>query len=216
MIKLSLRLKEISEYIDEKDVVLDIGCDHALLDIFLSQKYKKRYYASDLRESALEMAKKNIQKYSAENVILKCGNGLSVLDECEKVDTLVISGMGYYTIIKILSNIKNKKSIKKLVIQSNSNTYEIRKFLLKNDFFIDKEKVVFEKNIYYIISCFKRGKKKYTKKDITVGIFTNDVNKYIEKEIKKNNILLNIIPKKHFIKRYIIKNKNKYLKKFYK
>ena len=216
MIKLSLRLKEISEYIDEKDVVLDIGCDHALLDIFLSQKYKKRYYASDLRESALEMAKKNIQKYSAENVILKCGNGLSVLDECEKVDTLVISGMGYYTIIKILSNIKNKKSIKKLVIQSNSNTYEIRKFLLKNDFFIDKEKVVFEKNIYYIISCFKRGKKKYSKKDITVGIFTNDVNKYIEKEIKKNNILLNIIPKKHFIKKYKIKNKNKYLKKFYK
>ena len=145
-------------------MVLDIGCDHALLDIFLSQKYKKRYYASDLRESALEMAKKNIQKYSAENVILKCGNGLSVLDECEKVDTLVISGMGYYTIIKILSNIKNKKSIKKLVIQSNSNTYEIRKFLLKNDFFIDKEKVVFEKNIYYIISCFKRGKKNIQKK----------------------------------------------------
>ena len=62
MINLSLRLKEISEYIDEKDVVLDIGCDHALLDIFLSQKYKKRYYASDLRESALEMAKKKYSK----------------------------------------------------------------------------------------------------------------------------------------------------------
>ena len=130
MIKLSKRLDKIASFIDKDDVVLDIGCDHALLDIYLSKKYSKTYYASDLRESALDMARANIKKYSADNVILKCGNGLEVLDN--SVDTVVISGMGYLSITSILKNIKRLKNINKLVIQSNSNSEIVRKFILKN------------------------------------------------------------------------------------
>ena len=33
--KLSKRLKAISEFIDNEDRIIDIGCDHALLDIYL-------------------------------------------------------------------------------------------------------------------------------------------------------------------------------------
>ena len=80
MIKLSKRLEKIASFINEEDDVLDIGCDHALLDIYLSKKYNKIYYASDLRESALDMARSNIKKYNSDKVILKCGNGLDVLD----------------------------------------------------------------------------------------------------------------------------------------
>ena len=45
MIKLSKRLQKIAELINEEDTVLDIGCDHALLDIYLSNKYNKTYNA---------------------------------------------------------------------------------------------------------------------------------------------------------------------------
>ena len=62
MIKLSKRLECIASFIEIDDDVLDIGCDHALLDIYLSKKYFKTYYASDLRESALDMARSNIKK----------------------------------------------------------------------------------------------------------------------------------------------------------
>lgn len=41
MIKLSNRLEAISSFIDKKDISLDVGCDHALLDIYLSNKYNK-------------------------------------------------------------------------------------------------------------------------------------------------------------------------------
>lgn len=214
MIKLSKRLQKIAELINEEDTVLDIGCDHALLDIYLSNKYSKTYYASDLRESALDMARSNIKKYSSDKVILKCGNGLDVLDENMDINTVVISGMGYLSIISILKNIKHIKNINKLVIQSNSNSEIVRKFIIKNGFYIDNETIVLDKNIYYIISSFKRGKRKYSNMDKEIGIMNDELLKnYIEIEIKKNNVLLSIIPKKEFIRRIYIKRKLKYLYK---
>lgn len=214
MIKLSKRLQKIAELINEEDTVLDIGCDHALLDIYLSKKYNKTYYASDLRESALDMARSNIKKYSTDKVILKCGNGLDVLDENMGINTVVISGMGYLSIISILKNIKHLKNINKLVIQSNSNSEIVRKFILKNGFYIDNETIVLDKNIYYIISSFKRGKRKYSNMDKEIGIMDDALLKdYIEIEIKKNNVLLSIIPKKEFLRRFYLKRKLKYLYK---
>ena len=213
MIKLSKRLETISSLIEKEDNVLDIGCDHALLDIYLSLKYDKLYYASDLRSSALEMANANIQKYKAKKVILRCGNGLKVLEKDDNIDTIVISGMGCQSILKILSNIKFNKKIKKLVIQSNSNSEEAREYLLKNGFYIEKEKLVLDKNIYYIVSSYKRGKKKYTKLEKEIGIFNDEIlNDYIDIEIKKNNILLSIIPLNNIKRRYKIKKNIKYLK----
>ena len=216
MIKLSKRLEEISKLINEEDNVLDIGCDHALLDIYLSKKYDKEYYASDLKEIRLKNAKENIKKYQTNKVKLLEGNGLEVLEKCKDVNTLVISGMGYMTINNILKNVKKLTGIKKLVIQSNSDSNKVRKFVLKNDFYIDKEVVVFDKNFYYIISVFKRGKRKYSKLDREVGImnlYTDKelYKKYLETEIKKYNILLNIIPKKEIIRRINIKKNIKYL-----
>lgn len=214
MIKLSKRLEKIAQLIDENDNVLDIGCDHALLDIYLSKKNRKIYYASDLRDGALDIARANIKKYSANNVILKKGNGIDVLNNDMNVDTLVISGMGYLSIISILRKIKYRTSINKLIIQSNSNPEIVRKFILKNGFYIDKEVIVLDKKIYYIITSYKRGKKKYNKLDKIIGLMKDDILKdYIDLEIKKNNVLLSVIPKKQFLRRLSIKNKLKYLYK---
>ncbi len=213
MINLSKRLEKIASYIDKEDIVLDVGCDHALLDIYLSKKYSKIYYASDLRESALDMAKANIKKYDSHKVILKCGNGLEPLKECEGVDTVIISGMGYMSIINILKSI-NRTNIKKLVIQSNSNPEKVRKFILKKGFYIDKETVVLDRNIYYIVTSYKRGKRKYSKYEKEIGILTGkDLDKYLDVEIKKNLLLLKVVPKSYIFKRLEIRNRIKYLNK---
>lgn len=214
MIKLSKRLLGISKFISKDDVVLDIGCDHALLDIYLSNKYSKVYYASDIRESALDMARSNIKKYSANKVVLKCGNGLDVIDQNMNVNTIIISGMGYLSIIGILKNIKYLNNIDKLVIQSNSNPEIVRKFILKNGFYIEEETLILDKNIYYVISSFRRGKKRYSKIDKEIGTMTDGILKnYILLEIKRNNILLSIIPKKQILRRMSIKRKLRFLVK---
>lgn len=214
MIKLSKRLDAIANLIDKEDTVIDIGCDHALMTISLALKNNKTYYASDLRESALDMARENIKKYKCTNVLLTCKNGLEALPISDDIDTIVISGMGHYTITKMLENIDKK--IKKIVIQSNTNQEIIRKFMVKKGFYIDKEVVVKDKNIYYVITSFKVGKKKYKPYELEIGVFDNNSSTdYIKDEIKKCALLLKIVPKNELLRRFKIKKRLKFLKKFY-
>ena len=62
MIKLSKRLEEISSLVPLKARVVDIGCDHGLLDIYLYQNgIVSKIIASDINENALSNAKENIK-----------------------------------------------------------------------------------------------------------------------------------------------------------
>ena len=110
--RLSKRLKAITEFVDKEDRIIDIGCDHALLDIYIKENIKNRkIIASDIHEGAIKQAKKNIEKYSMERKIsLRLGDGLDVIKEGE-VDTIIIAGMGYNNIEKILSNSEKLKDI---------------------------------------------------------------------------------------------------------
>ncbi|MDD5827054.1 MAG: tRNA (adenine(22)-N(1))-methyltransferase TrmK, partial [Bacilli bacterium] len=68
MIKLSPRLSGIAEFIKDDCSMVDIGCDHGLLDIYLVQNKKNiQVIASDVNENALNNAKKNIKKYQVED-----------------------------------------------------------------------------------------------------------------------------------------------------
>ena len=184
------------------------------MTISLALKNNKTYYVSDLRQSALDMARGNIKKYKCTNVLLTCKNGLEALSISDDIDTIVISGMGHYTITKMLENIDKK--IKKIVIQSNTNQEIIRKFMIKKGFYIDKEVVVKDKNIYYVITSFKVGKKKYKPYELEIGVFDNNSSiDYIKDEIKKCAFLLKIVPKNELLRRFKIKKRLKFLKKFY-
>ena len=65
MNKLSKRLETVASFIDKKDKsVIDIGCDHGLLSIFLAEKYQNlNIIASDINENALKFAYENVAKY---------------------------------------------------------------------------------------------------------------------------------------------------------
>ena len=57
MIKLSKRLEAISSLIPKKSNIIDIGCDHGLLDIYLYQnKIVTKVIASDINENAINNA----------------------------------------------------------------------------------------------------------------------------------------------------------------
>ena len=51
------KLKAIASFINTQDTVVDIGCDHAYLAIYLKEnKLCKNVYASDINENALNIA----------------------------------------------------------------------------------------------------------------------------------------------------------------
>ena len=57
MNNLSKRLKEIANYIPDNIKMVDIGCDHALLDIYLTLYNDNKCLATDISEGALKQAK---------------------------------------------------------------------------------------------------------------------------------------------------------------
>ena len=64
MIKISKRLEAIASLTPCDSKVIDIGCDHGLLDIYLYQnKISTKIIASDVNKNALNNAKQNIKKY---------------------------------------------------------------------------------------------------------------------------------------------------------
>ena len=59
MNKISKRLLSIADFVSEDDELVDVGCDHGLLSIYLiSNKKCKRVIASDINKNALTDGKK--------------------------------------------------------------------------------------------------------------------------------------------------------------
>lgn len=197
--KISDRLKSISEFIDEKDKLIDIGCDHALLDIYLCEQFKDlKIIASDIHEGALKNAINNVDKYKMNDRIdLRLGDGLQIVNSNE-IDTILISGMGFYTIKDILSNKIKMENVKKIVVQSNTDVVKLRKFVIKLGFKIVKEKLVKDNEIIYTIIEFGKGEEKYSYDEIYFGprILENKdelfYEYYSKKLLKYENLLLQI------------------------
>lgn len=167
--KISKRLKTISNLLDDNINVIDVGCDHALLDIYLFNNKKNiNIIASDVKQGPLEQAKKNIEKYGCSNIKVKLGNGIDTIEN--DTDTIVIAGMGGDTIIEILDNGKDKlDNIKSMVISPQSEWYKARKFIVSLGFYIIDEVIIEEKDKYYLIIKFAKGNIKYSKKELEYG-----------------------------------------------
>ena len=220
MIKISKRLETISNYVNDNSNIVDIGCDHGLLDIYLIQnKTNINIIASEINENSLNNAKNNIKKYKLNNKIKTIlSDGLDNINT-NNIDTIIIAGMGAHTIVGILhKNIKKIKNIKQLIIQSNNDIDFLRKKIIELGYYIKDEKLIKEKNQIYTIILFNKGHKFYTKKQIYFGPYLLKENSKLFQEknindLKKLKIIYSLIPKTHIHHRYIIRKKIKMYKK---
>ena len=215
MIKLSKRLEAISSLIPNDSKVIDVGCDHGLLDIYLyEKKISTKIIATDINENALRNAKENIKKNKLEKIIeTRLGNGLDVLKNSDDINTVIISGMGAHTIIGILkNNLAKLKNINTIVVQSNTKLEFLRKEITKMNYLIEDEILIEDNKKIYTIIKFSRGIKKYTKKELFFGpiLLKNNTKlfqEYIKLELQKLYLLLTLLPKSKIIDRYKIKKK---------
>lgn len=212
--KLTKRLKTIVDMVPKYEQVIDIGCDHALIDIYLTIYNKNKCIASDINEQALKQAYNNIEKYNLlDKIKIIKSNGFEYIDQVN--GTAIIAGMGTKTILKIL-NCPKIKNLNTIIIQTNTEYDLFRKNLFKYNLKIIDEKIVNEKGIYYIISKLKPGKIKYTKKELFLGpslLKSNDKNDYYKYLLEQSKKRYLCIPKKYFLKRLNIQKKIKWIKK---
>ena len=221
MIKLSKRLEAISSLVPVNAKVIDVGCDHALLDIYLYQnKISKKIIAADVNLNALGNAQENIKKVKLDKDIeTRLGNGIDPLKEDDDIDTIIMAGMGAHTIIGILKNNYQKlKNIDNIIIQSNTKLFFLRKEMMKLNYKIDNEVMVLDNKKIYTIIKYVKGKYKYNKKELYFGpvLLKNNsklFQEYNKKELAKLEMILKLLPKDKIFMRYKTKREIELYKK---
>ena len=216
--KINARLKKIGDLVEANSFCLDVGCDHALLDIYLIHRDKNiKTIASDIAAGPLDQAKKNIKREHLEDVIeTRLGPGLSTYTQ--EVNTIIISGMGGRNIIGICKdNLNILKKINTLIISPNNYQEDVKKYLCKHGFYISNEEFVKDKKFIYQIIILKRGKTKYTKKEYFFGpIFLEKkgplFREYYDRELKTRDILISMLPNNYRLKKYKLKKEIKMIK----
>ncbi|MBD9114445.1 SAM-dependent methyltransferase [bacterium] len=211
---LSLRLSSLTKFVNYNDKIIDIGCDHALLDIFLVKSdLVKSIIASDINVQALNSGIKNIENEGlSDKISARLGDGLNVLTDKDNIDTVIISGMGTNTIIGILNN-DHLKDINKLIIQSNNDHTMLRKYVTKLGFFIKSEEYFQDNKKNYINIVFVRGNKKYSKIDLAYGPILKHNKPYLEFEINNIEKIEELVPKNKILLHFQLKKEKRVLKK---
>ena len=216
--KINNRLKKIGDLVKENTCCLDVGCDHAMLDIYLTKRGKNiKAIASDIAEGPLNQAKENIKKEHLEKEIeTRLGRGLTTYSE--GIDTVIISGMGGRSMIEILEESKQiLPRIETFILSPNNYQQDLKEYLCKKNFYIEQEELVEDSHFIYQIIVFAKGKKRYTKKEYFFGpmLLQNKGNlfqKYYKREQERLEILYNLLPKNYFLLRYRTKKKIKMIK----
>ncbi len=166
---LSKRLSVIHDMVNS-DVLMDVGSDHGKLIISLVRDNKIRFgYAVENKSGPYNRLVENIKK---ENLLDKITPMFSdgITDLKDDVDTIVIAGMGGFTILGILEAHKEKLSnIKHIIVDPHNALKDVRKGLANLGFSIADENIVYEDDIYYEIIDFVPGHEKYSDEDYCFG-----------------------------------------------
>ena len=150
--KINNRLKTIGDLVPLSSYPLDIGCDHALLSIYLvKEKDFSKTVASDNKSGPLKKAKENVNFYKVSDKV-KLVNAEGLNSYTEGINTITISGMGGLNINKILDdNRKYLKNIDTLILSPNNYSLAVKRKMFYN-------------KLYW--KAILRMKEDYIKKDI--------------------------------------------------
>ncbi len=214
------RLKEVGRLVDNNSSFLDIGCDHAFLDIYLAQdktRNFKKIVASDNKEGPLTQAKNNINQHKlSKKIELRLGSGLDIYTD--DIDTVVISGMGGRNMIGIFkAHPECLKTIDTLILSPNNYQIDVKEYLTKVGYYIEDEVLVKDSKFLYQIIKFKKGKKKYSKRELFFGpvlLAKKDDNfiYYYKRELKSREIILELLPKGFSFRKVKLKKEMKLIK----
>lgn len=151
-IPLSKRLHACCHYIQKGDRVADVGCDHGYLGIYLLTNHIASFvFAADINEMPLKSAMNNAERFGiSEGIQFFLSNGLQNVPH--NFDTLVCAGMGADTIISILEAAPWLcDGMHRLVLQCQSKTHLLRKYLAHAGWLISEESVLRDGRFLYTV-----------------------------------------------------------------
>ena len=160
---MNLRLNKLAEMVDPGSRLADIGTDHAYLPIKLVQEGKVAFaIASDVAAGPLQNAKTDIAEAGlGQQIETRLGSGLETLKDEDRIDTVVIAGMGGKLMVSLLEEAAGRgKYYPTLILEPNIGENRVRQWLEEHDYQIVAEDLVAEAgHTYELIKAKQTGKK---------------------------------------------------------
>ena len=182
--KISDRLLTIASFIKPHANVADVGADHGLIEKYLLDNDRvNSILAIENKSGPFNILKNNLKDY---DVTLSLSDGISQLND--NIDTIVIAGMGGILVSDILeAHLEKLTNVNQIVVDAHRDNELVRQTITKLGYYIEKEKIVFENNIYYFVISFLKGHKNHTALELEFGYKINEdplFEQYKEKELQ--------------------------------
>ncbi len=173
---LETRLAHLAAMVDENTRLADIGTDHAYLPIDLVKSGKIQFaIASDVAKGPLDNAKTDILEAGLSNQIqTRLGSGLETIKPEDKIETVVIAGMGGKLMTDLLEAAKEKDELyPTLILEPNIGEPGVRKWLMEHNYQIIQEEIIDTAgHIYELIKAILTDKMhQLSDKEILFGPF---------------------------------------------
>ncbi|MCD7835272.1 MAG: class I SAM-dependent methyltransferase [Lachnospiraceae bacterium] len=198
MNKLSKRLTMLCGMVKKGSRVVDVGCDHGFVPIFLVQSgLCPHVLAMDVGSGPLSGAREHIAELGLNDYIdTRLSDGLENYRRGE-ADVLVCAGMGGRLMLRILSEAGEKlEDFSELLLQPQSELFEFRNKLRMGGYYITDEEMVFEGGKYYFIMKAVHSKENAGEDgEMYAGVSVGELyDRYGEWNIKKSSpVLINFL-----------------------
>ena len=149
---ISHRLLACAGFVRKGARIADVGCDHGYLSIHLLREgIAAGAICSDVRPQPLQSARRNAQKYGLQDkMAFYLSDGVQSIPQ--NFDTLICAGMGADTIVSILEAAPwLRSSSYRLILQCQSKTPMLRKYLSDAGFSIVREAVLRDGRFLYTV-----------------------------------------------------------------
>lgn len=149
---ISHRLLACAGFVRKGARIADVGCDHGYLSIHLLREgIAAGAICSDVRQQPLQSARRNAQKYGLQDKMeFYLSDGVQSIPQ--NFDTLICAGMGADTIVSILEAAPwLRSSSYRLILQCQSKTPMLRKYLSDAGFSIVREAVLQDGRFLYTV-----------------------------------------------------------------
>ena len=161
--QLSLRLSAIADMVTEGNRLVDVGCDHGYLPVYLvSEKKIPSAIAMDVRKGPLSRAQEHIAQFGLEKYIeTRLSDGLEKMAPGEG-DTLVIAGMGGPLMERIMTDsASQRESFQEMILQPQSDIPHFRRFIKEIGWKIVEEEMILEDGKFYPMMKVVPGEKEH-------------------------------------------------------
>lgn len=169
--ELTPRLQGLADLVQQGARLADVGTDHAYLPVWLLLQGRiSSAIAADLRPGPLSRARETAERYGVSHRIsFRLCDGLSNISP-DEVDVIAIAGLGGETIAAILEAAPWTRDGKHLLLQPMTSFPDLRLWLQRNGYSIEREHIVREgKRLYSIWDTVGGSMPSYTPGELWAG-----------------------------------------------